>query len=284
MPRIAYVNGRYVPHRRAAVHIEDRGYQFADGVYEVVGVHKGRLIDEKEHLDRLERSLAELSIPSPMARGGIRVVLGQMVRRNLISDGLVYMQVTRGVAPRNHAFPANPKPSFVVTARPIKPFDRATILTGGKVITAPDIRWKRCDIKTISLLPNAMLKQKAVEAGALETWMVDEKGFITEGTSSNAWIVTKKGEVVTRRTGPEILAGITRLRVLAIAERQGLVFVERAFTKKDVLEADEAFLTSTTSFVKPVLQIDGHAIGSGAPGKLTTALLDWYERHMEEDE
>jgi len=281
MPRIAYVNGRYVPHRDASVHIEDRGYQFADGVYEVVALLKGRMIDKARHLDRLERSLEALSLDMPLSRRAMEFVLGQVVRRNRIANGLIYLQVTRGVAPRNHAFPKNAKPSFVVTVRPIPSFDKQAVLAGVKVITAPDIRWKRCDIKTISLLPNAMLKQKAVEAGGFETWMTDDDGYITEGTASNAWIVTKAGELRTRKLGPNILSGITRAAVVDIAKRQGLKLDEHSFTKDDVLDAQEAFLTSATSFVKPVTHIDGQPIGDGKAGDLTTRLLEWYAEFLE---
>jgi len=281
MPRVSYVNGRYVPHRRAAVHIEDRGYQFADGVYEVIVVHNGQLIDQERHLDRLERSLRELSIPMPIARRAMCVVFSQMVRRNLLKSGLLYFQVTRGVAPRNHGFPENVSPAFVVTARSTPPFNKEATLKGVKVITSPDIRWKRCDIKTVSLLPNVILKQKATEAGAFETWMIDDKGFVTEGTASNAWIVTKEQEVLTRRTGPEILAGITRISVIEIAKQHGLTFQERAFTREEALNAEEAFITSASSFVKPVTHIDDQSVGQGKAGKLSMSLLEWYVSYME---
>ena len=283
MPRVSYVNGRYVPHRQAVVHVEDRGYQFADGVYEVVIIHQGRLIDQDRHLDRLERSLRELAIPMPMARASMQVVFSQMVRRNLVKNGILYLQVTRGVAPRNHAFPANIKPVFVVTIRQLPEFDKDSVLRGVKVITAPDIRWKRCDIKTVSLLPNAMLKQKAVEAGAFETWMIDDAGFVTEGTASNVWIVTKAGEILTRSTGPEILSGITRIAVLEIAQKHGLTYREQSFTREDALAADEAFITSASSFVKPVTHIDNEMVGNGRAGKLSTSLLQWYVDYMENE-
>lgn len=278
MSRIAYVNGSYVPHKQASVHVEDRGYQFADGVYEVIAVRGGRFVDEEPHLDRLERSLAEISIEAPMSRPALKIVMREMLRRNRVRDGILYLQVTRGVAPREHAFPASARPAVVMTARRSKPRP-AVSLRGVSVITVPDIRWKRCDIKSVSLLPNILGKQAASEAGAYEALQVDEDGFITEGTSSNAWIVTGKGDLITRRPDNAILDGVTRRAVVELAEREGLNFIERAFTLKQALAAREVFVTSTSSNVMPVVKIDDHIVGDGKPGPLSRKLLKLYATH-----
>lgn len=276
MARIAYVNGRYRPHRDAVVHVEDRGYQFADGVYEVVAVAGGRLVDEDWHLDRLERSLKELRIVEPMPRAALRLVMREVIRRNLVSDGMVYMQMTRGVAPRDHVFPKNADTAVVVTARRKKPPPAELLENGAKAISIPDIRWARCDIKSVSLLPNVLGKQRAVEAGAYEAFQIDRDGFVTEGTATNAWIVTAKDELVTRSAGPEILNGITRLAVIEIAKQQGLRFVERRYTLADAKAAREAFVTGSTAFVMPIVRIDDTTIGDGKPGALTRALRRAY--------
>ena len=279
MPRIAYVNGRYVRHAAAAVHVEDRGYQLADGVYEVAEIRGGRLIDEERHLARLDRSLRELAIRWPMTPRALGVVLREVVRRNSIDDGIVYVQVTRGVAPRDHAFPkADVRPSLVVTARAM-PMEARTerARTGVAVITAPDNRWGRVDIKSVALLPNVLAKQKGREAGAFETWFVDGHGMVTEGTSTNAWIVTADGTLVTRQTDHGILAGVTRAVLLDVVAAQGLRFEERPFSVAEALAAREAFLTSATSAVTPVVRLDGKKLGDGRPGplapKLRAALL-----------
>jgi D-alanine transaminase len=280
MSRIAYVNGRYVPHRAASVHVEDRGYQFSDGVYEVIAVEGERLVDESGHLDRLDRSLGELRIPSPMSRPALALVMREVLRRNRIRDGIIYIQMTRGVAPRDHAFPKHAlKTAVVMTARRKKPQAAALAERGAKVITIPDIRWERCDIKAVALLPNVLGKQQAVEAGAFEAWQVGADGLITEGTSTNAWIVTDKNELVTRQTGPEILNGVTRLAVMALARERQLKLVERPFSVAEAKAAKEAFLTSTTSAVLPVVAIDDVAVADGKPGPLTRALRDYYFAH-----
>ncbi len=245
MARQAYVNGRYVPHGSAAVHIEDRGYQFADGVYEVVTIVGGRMIDEDPHLDRLERSLRELEIVMPMSRAVLRLVMRELVRRNRVQDGLLYMQITRGVAPRDHKYPgASVTPSVVMTTRQIDFTAGAKFEDGVKVITIPDIRWQRCDIKTVSLLPNCIGKTAAARAGAYEAWQVDADGMVTEGTSSNAWIVTKEGTLVTRPATYAILNGITRLSILRIAEEEGIKFEERPFSVEEAKSAREADATA----------------------------------------
>jgi D-alanine transaminase len=282
MSRIAFVNGRYVPHASAAVHIEDRGYQFADGVYEVVTVFDGRLIDETAHLDRLDRSLRELQIAAPMPRAALRLVMHETVRRNRLTNGLLYMQVSRGVSPRSHAFPgAHVRPSLVMTARPVRFRSGAALEEGVTVISIPDQRWARRDIKSVSLLPNVLGKQIAVERGAYEGWMVDDTGNVTEGTSSNAWIITPDNCLVTRQTGNEILTGITRQAILAIARENGLDFEERPFSLDEAKTAREAFLSSATSFVTAVTQIDDRVIGNGKPGSMTRTLHARYREFME---
>lgn len=274
MSRIAYVNGAYVPHSAAAVHIEDRGYQFADGVYEVCEVRVGRLVDERRHIDRLERSLSELRIAMPMTRAALGVVLRETVRRNRVRDGLVYMQVTRGVARRDHAFPKpGTPPALVVTAKATDGArSEALAERGVKVITRPDNRWERVDIKSVGLLPNCLAKQEAREAGAYEAWLIDEKGFVTEGSSTNAWIVTMDGELVTRPADHGILRGITRMVVLELAKREGLKVVERAFTVEEALSAREAFVTAASTIVMPVVAVDEKPIGNGAPGGVASGL------------
>jgi D-alanine transaminase len=276
MSRIAYVNGRYLPHGEAMVHIEDRGYQFSDGVYEVVGVKDGRLFDEEQHLDRLERSLGEISIAPPMSRSALKSVVHETLRRNRIENGLVYIQVTRGVAPREHAFPRRSFPSVVVTARRAKPPNPDIQRKGVAVITIPDIRWRRCDIKTIGLLPNVLGKQNALSRGAHEAWQVDADGFITEGTATNAWIVTKQGAIVTRNADETILGGVTRATILGLIRGEGYSLEERPFTVDEAKSAKEAFITSTTSFIIPVVRIDDGTIGDGKPGALTRTLLTTY--------
>jgi D-alanine transaminase len=274
MSRVAYVNGRYLPHARAAVHIEDRGYQFSDGVYEVCEVRGGRLVDERKHLARLERSLTEIRMPVPMSPAALRVVLRETLRRNRVRDGLLYLQVTRGVARRDHGFPPpGTKPSIVVTARSI---DRAKLEgqaeTGVAIVTVPDNRWERVDIKTIALLPNVLARQSARDQGAREAWFVDRDGFVTEGSSSNAWIVSKAGAIVTRPAAGGILKGITREVALEVATQQGLKIEERKFTVAEALAAREAFLTSATQVVMPVVRIDGSKVGDGRPGAVARAL------------
>jgi len=281
MPRYAYVNGRYLPHAQARVHIEDRGYQFADGVYEVILIHNGHLVDEGPHLDRLGYSLEQLRIPWPMARTPLALVLRELIARNGVASGIVYLQVTRGVAARDHKFPAHAKPSLVATTKRQKAAPGAPATVGVAVITQPDIRWRRCDIKSVSLLPNILAKQAAAEAGAFEAWLVDGDGFVTEGSSTNAWIVTRAGRLVTRNLSAAILSGITRLSLLQLVEAQGIAIEERRFSIAEAKEAAEAFLTSTTSLVLPVTRIDGQVIGDGKPGPLTMTLRENYQRHLD---
>ena len=283
MSRIAYVNGQYVLHGEAVVHIEDRGYQFADGVYEVVNIDRGQLVDEEPHLDRLDRSLDELGIAWPMARRAMKLVMRQVIRRNMIKDGLIYIQITRGVAPRDHGFPAGVPSSIVMTAKTMKqppaeqPDDK-----GVAVISHPDIRWSRPDIKSVALLPNVICKQKAREAGAYEALLVDAQGYVTEGSSTNAWIVTKNNEVVTRAAeGNAILNGITRQAFIKLMAGEGLTFVERKFTIAEALEAKECFITASTTRIKAVVSIDGKPVGNGHPGETVAKLRRLYWQAME---
>lgn len=278
MGRYAYVNGRYVDHREAVVHIEDRGYQLADGVYEVVGVRDGRLIDEALHLDRLDRSLSELRIAMPVARATLKFIIREVMRRNRLRDGLVYMQVTRGVARRDHAFPSTPvKPALVLTTKNSKRAE-ADAGSGIAVKSQPDIRWERCDIKTVGLLANVLAKQAARENGAYEAWLIDRQGNVTEGASTNAWIVTKGGELVTRATDNGILAGITRHTLKSLAGDLQLKLVERPFSLAEAKAAQEAFITSATSFVTPVVRIDGDVVGDGTVGPVARRLREEYVR------
>ena len=281
MSRVAYVDGRYVPHGAAAVHVEDRGYQFADGVYEVVLSRGGRLIDGEAHLDRLERSLGELRIAMPMERSALDHVMRQTLARNLVRDGIVYVQVTRGVARRDHGFPGQARPSLVVTARRMAGPAARAVEDGIRVVSVPDIRWQRCDVKAIGLLPNVLAKQQAREEGATEAWQVDAEGRVTEGTSTNAWIVTPEGTLVTHPADNAILDGITRRRLIALARAAGHRVEERAFTLAEAQAAREAFLTSTTSFVLPVVQIDDRVIANGRPGSTTAALVSLYRDFLD---
>jgi D-alanine transaminase len=283
MSRIAYVNGRYLPLSDAAVSIEDRGYQFADGVYEVCEVRGGLLVDERRHMARLDRSLREIRMARPMSLAALSVVLHETVRRNRVHDGIVYLQITRGVARRDFAFPpADTPPSVVVSARGN---DRARIeqlaADGIAVITVPDIRWQRVDIKSVTLLPNVLAKQTAREQGAREAWLVDAQGRVTEGASSNAWIVSRDGKLITHPLGHDVLPGITRAVVIDVVKAQGLELEERAFTVQEAYAAREAFVTSASQIVLPVVSIDGRPIGNGAPGLIATALRRDYHRHAE---
>ena len=281
MARYAYVNGRYVDHREASVHIEDRGYQLADGVYEVVGVRDGRLIDEGPHIDRLDRSLRELRIDWPVSRAALSFIMRELMRRNRLRDGLIYMQVTRGVARRDHAFPTTPvKPALVLTTKNSKRGD-ADPGPGIAIKSQPDIRWERCDIKTVALLPNVLAKQAARESGAYEAWLIDTNGCVTEGASTNAWIVTQDGELVTRQTDNGILAGITRQTLKSLCNALQLKFVERPFSLAEAMKAQEAFITSATSFVTPVVKIDGQTVGNGKVGPTSRRLREEYVRFAE---
>ncbi len=270
---IAYVNGKFVPKREAYVHIEDRGYQFADGVYEVCEIRNGALIDSQGHIDRLERSLKELRIESPVSRRSLFFIMAEVIGRNRIKCGSIYLQITRGVSPRNHAFPTTPvKASLVMTAKSHNLQKLEAVANKGiSVITTPENRWDRVDIKTVGLLPNVIAKQNAIEKGAYEAWFVDKNGYVTEGSSTNAWIV-RDGKLITRSAEHGILRGITRETVINIAKNYQLNLQEESFTVKDAYNAEEAFVTSATSLVLPVVEIDGKSIGTGLPSSFTLEL------------
>jgi D-alanine transaminase len=277
------VNGRYLPQHAATVHIEDRGYQFSDGVYEVCEVRGGRVIDQRRHLARLRRSLDELDIAMPMSETALAIIMRECMRRNRVHNGIIYLQITRGIARRDHGFPPpGTHPSVVVTARSIDfAGNERTAAEGLAIITVPDNRWQRVDIKSISLLPNVLAKQAARERGAKEAWFVDRDGQVTEGASSNAWIVTKGGKVVTRAADNGILRGITRSVLIDVIKAQGLEFEERPFTVAEAQAAREAFLTSASQIVMPVVRIDDRPVGNGAPGSVATALRAEFHRHAE---
>jgi D-alanine transaminase len=283
MSRVAYVNGRYLPMREATVHVEDRGYQFADGVYEVCEVRGGRLIDERRHLDRLERSLGELRIRMPLSRSALGVVLREVVAQNRVSYGILYLQITRGVAKRDHAFPRGAiAPSLVVTARRLdKARNEALAAKGIAVISVPENRWGRVDIKTVGLLPNVLARQTAIDQGARDAWFVDKAGLVTEASSANAWIVTDAGKLVTRHADHAILHGITRSVVLDAIKEQNIAVELRAFTLEEAYKAREAFITSASQIVLPVVSINGRAIGGGKPGLVAAALRSVFHRYAE---
>jgi len=282
MSRIAYVNGRYLPQRDASVNVEDRGYQFADGVYEVLHLYDGRCIDEDRHLDRLDRSLRELRLPAPMTRPALRHVLAEVARRNRVLDGLLYMQVTRGVARRDHAFPSKPvPPAVVVTIRRIPPYPTDVTRWTASAITYPDQRWERCDIKSTALLPNVLARQAAKEQGALEAILVDAEGMVTEGAATSFWIVDKAGVLRTRGLDHAILPGCTRDALFALMREEGIEFAESRFSVQEMREAREAFITSATSFVKPIVKIDGAAVHHGEVGPVTQRLFALFARHVQ---
>jgi D-alanine transaminase len=281
MSRIAYVNGSYLPHSHAAVHVEDRGFQFADGVYEVVFMDRGRAVDAGLHLDRLERSLRELRIAAPIGRAALLAVVGELARRNRLRTALVYIQVTRGSAARNHVFPAAAtSPTLVVTMRRAAPVPTSLAGWTASAITLPDERWARCDIKTVSLLPNVLAKQAAREAGAAEAILYDQSGMVTEGASTSVWIVDREGVLRTRPLSNAILPGCTRAALMAELQASGIGFEERAFSRAELAEAQEVFITAATTFVKPILTLDGAPVGDGAVGPVAARLFDVFARHV----
>ncbi|MFC6444373.1 D-amino-acid transaminase [Shinella zoogloeoides] len=268
MPRFAYVNGRYVRHADAAVHIDDRGFVFADSVYEVCQIQQGYIVDLTRHLDRLDRSLGELRMRPPMPRAALVAIMREVLRRNRVVNGMVYLQVTRGVARRDHVFPLpDVRPTLVVTAKSLNPaVNAAKYAAGIKAATAPDNRWGRVDIKTVGLLPNVLARQQAKEAGAQEAIFVDADGHVTEGGATNLWIVDKAGKLVTRPADHAILRGITRTTLMDVAARIGIEVEERRFTVAEMLEAREVFVTGATTICLPVVSIDGTTIANGHPG------------------
>ncbi len=276
MPRIAYVNGRYVTHSNAMVHIEDRGYQFADGVYEVCEIRHGYIVDLTRHLNRLDRSLGELRIAWPMSRGALTRVIRETLRRNRVRNGLFYLQITRGVARRDHVFPAEgTPPSLVITANSTDPSIIARKnATGIKAITVPDNRWDRVDIKSVGLLPNAMARQQAKEAGAQEAIFVDADGMVKEGAATNVWIVDRDGRLITRPAEHGILRGITRTTLIDVGAKLGLKIEERKFSVAEMLAAREVFITAATSICFPVVSIDRQPIANGHPGSVSQKIRE----------
>lgn len=283
MSRIAYVNGSYVSHNAAAVHIEDRGYQFGDGVYEVCEIRNGFIVDMTRHLDRLDRSLHELSIRWPIHRNSLIFVLREVIRRNRVKNGLVYLQVTRGVARRDHVFPdPSTPPALVITAKKTSVVaNRKKAENGIKMISVPENRWPRVDIKTINLLPNAMARQQAREAGAQEAAFVDADGMITEGGATNIWLVNSEGELVTRPAEFGILRGITRTTTLDVADKLGLTVVERAFSVEEAMAAREVFVTSASGVAISVVEFDGVPIANGHPGSVAMQIRNAFSEVAE---
>jgi D-alanine transaminase len=278
MTRFAYVNGRFMRHVAASVHVEDRGFQFADSVYEVCAIRDGVLIDERPHLDRLERSLGELRMDLPVARVALGAIARELVARNRVREGLVYMQVSRGRARRDHGFPDPAvRPTLVMTARALD-MSRYDAMAGKgvSIITLPEMRWARCDIKSTALLPNVLAKQQAREAGCFEAWFVAPDGTITEGASTNAWIVDQGGRLRTRGLSNQILPGITRAEILSLCRQHGLEYTEVPFTENDVLTAREAFVTAATIGAMPVVQANGLKIGDGKPGPIARKIREIY--------
>jgi D-alanine transaminase len=280
MARISYVNGQYLPHHEAAVHVEDRGYQFADGIYEYIAFYNHTLLDGDAHLKRLERSLGELRIPMPVSIRAMHVIIRQLIARNSRIDGGLYIQVTRGVARRDHPFPRNTKPALVMTVCAAKTPKEHEVKDGVKVITAPDIRWGRCDIKSISLLANVLAKQAAGEKHTREAWLVGDDRTVTEGAVSNAYIISKEGELVTHPLDEHVLGGITRDVVLRLARKAGITVAERSFNTVEVKNAREAFITSTSANVLPVIKVDDKLIGNGKPGPITRQLQELYRTYV----
>jgi D-alanine transaminase len=272
MPRTVFVNGDYVLEDQGKISIFDRGFLFADGVYEVTAVIHGHLVDYDQHMERLERSLQEIRLGWPCSRDDLKIMHFELIKRNKLDQGWVYMQVTRGAADRDFKFPKEAKPTLVGFTQEKNLIDNPDAVTGVKVITVPDIRWARRDIKSVMLLAPVLGKQAAHEAGAFEAWMVED-GMVTEGTSSNAYIV-KDGKVTTRGLSNRILAGCTRRSLFRLAREHGVELEERAFSAGEAYGADEAFLTSASNFVLPITEIDGRRIGGGQPGPVTRKLRE----------
>lgn len=273
MPRLAYVDGRMVPLAKARISVEDRGLQFADGVYEVCAVLAGRLLDWSRHVERLRRNLAALFIAEPMGMAAIGLVARRLIAANRATEALLYIQITRGPARRDHGFPAQARPTLVMTVRPFDFAQRVGQQAGGvPVITVNDQRWDRCDIKTTGLLANVLAKQDARAAGVFEAWLVANDGVVTEGSSTNAWIVDVGGAVVTHPLSARILPGVMRAAVIEAALAAGMAVAERQFMVEEALGATEAFITSTTVPVLPVIRIDDHAVGDGKPGPVAARL------------
>ena len=277
--RVAYVNGSYQHHSEASVHIEDRGYQFADGIYEYIAFYNSKLLDGELHLKRLERSLKALDIAMPMSLGAMSIVIRELIARNGRADGGLYIQVTRGVARRDHPFPKHTRPALVMTVCGAKTPKPHELKQGVKCITYPDMRWGRCDIKSVGLLANVLAKQEAARKQTREAWLHADGNF-TEGSVSNAYIVTKNGILVTHQLDESILGGITRDVVLRLAKKAGIPVEERAFKLAEIKSAAEAFITSTSANVLPVVKVDDFLIGKGRPGEITLKLQQLYYAHI----
>ena len=274
MSRIAYVNGSYVPESDARISIFDRGFLFADGVYEVTPIVNGKLVDYDAHMERLERSLGELRMAWPCSKDEMKTMHLELIKRNTLHEGIIYMQVTRGVADRMFNFPKDITSSLVAFPQVMALVDNPNARTGVKIITTPDIRWLRRDIKSVMLLAPVLGKQEAYEKGAAEAWMVED-GMITEGTSSNAYIV-KNDTIITRPLSNLILAGCTRRALFRLSQEHGVKIEERLFTPQEAYDADEAFLTSASQFVMPITEIDGKRVGGGQPGPVTRKLRELF--------
>ena len=275
------MNGRYLPHSQASVHIEDRGYQFADGVYEVVYLHDGRLVDADLHLDRLDRSLGELRIRPPIGRRALLSVIGEVVRRNRLQRGVIYCQVSRGTARRDHAFPPpGTRPALVVTARRAAPYPEGPDLCTVRAITLPDQRWARCDVKSVALLPNVLARQAARDAGAQEAILFDGDGMITEGAATSVWMVDRDGILRTRPLSHAILPGCTRAVLAAELRAHNIAFEESFFSRADLHAAREIALTAASTFVRPVIALDGAPVGDGAVGPVARALFGIFANHV----
>lgn len=280
MSRFVYVNGSYVPYHQAAVHVEDRGFQFADGVYEVISCIDNHIADERGHLDRLERSLSELQIAMPVSRQALSLIIREILRLNRHKNGYVYLQITRGVARRDFYFPeSNIKSSLIILSRPFNFNENNRVKQGIKVVTTKDIRWKRPDIKSIALLPQVLAKQIALESGAYEAWLVDDNGFVTEGASSNAWII-KDNTLITRDASGKILNGVTRSAMKKLINDNNLTLEERPFKPEEAYKANEAFTSSATALIMPVIEIDNKIIGDGTPGNMTQKLYSEYRAYV----
>ncbi len=275
MSRTVYVNGAFVPEAEATVSIFDRGFLFADAVYEVSTVLDGKLVDNIAHMERLKRSLAELKMPAPVPVDDIPALMEELVARNGVDQGLVYLQVSRGAAERDFVFPADPKPSLVMFTQTKNVESTPASENGLRVVTLDDTRWARRDIKTTQLLAQSLAKQEAVERGGDDAWMVED-GYVTEGSSNNAFIITTDGTIITRQLSNSILHGITRRVVLEIAEAEGLSVEQRPFTVEEAQGAAEAFSTSASGFVMPVVAIDGKTLSQGVPGPTTRKLRARY--------
>ena len=273
--RTAYVNGEIVPLEEAKISILDRGFIFADGIYEVSAVIDGKLVDNAAHLARLKRSLGEVQLELPISYAELESVMTDLVARNRLDEGAVYIQVTRGAAERDFAFPPNAEPTLVLFTMEKILVDPPEAGTGIGVITLEEIRWARRDIKSVALLGQVLAKQAAAEAGAGEAWFVED-GFVTEGASSSAFIVTHNGEIITRVADHSILPGVTRKAVIALAAETGLDLVERSFSVDEAKAAAEAFITSAGTLVLPVIAIDGDKVGTGVPGPMTLRLRELY--------